>query len=130
MTAIIGFCDSNGAFLAADSRRTDINTGRQWNEAVRKIVKLNEDIVISTGGLGTIGHEARDQLIDFAKNENASLDVVVNQAIDIFSTAYQRSYEIDPNHSVPLTCILAEKIKTERVLSALCKAIMNLSHAG
>lgn len=107
MTAIIGFCLQNGAFLAADSARTDIDTETLWKEAVKKILPLTDKLVISTGGLGTIGHEARDTLIELSKTLEQKISVILPKAIEIFSDKYRKSLIEHPRHSIPLTCIIA-----------------------
>lgn len=109
MTAIIGFCLENGAFLAADSARTDVGSGQLWSAPVKKIEKLRDGIFISTGGLGTIGHIARDELIAFVQSREMSLSAVIDRAADIFSDAYRRSFVSAPRHNIPLTCVLAGK---------------------
>ncbi|WP_417448508.1 hypothetical protein [Idiomarina abyssalis] len=109
MTAIIGFCLENGAFLAADSARTDADSGQLWSAPVKKIEKLRDGIFISTGGLGTIGHIARDELIAFVQSREMSLSAVIDRAADIFSDAYRRSFVSAPRHNIPLTCVLAGK---------------------
>lgn len=109
MTAIIGFCLPNGAFLAADSTRTDVDSGLQLNSPVRKIENLKEGVVISTGGLGTIGHNARDLLIAFVQCNKPSLDTIIQKAREIFSREFQMSFMQAPGHNIPLTCILAGK---------------------
>lgn len=107
MTAIIGFCLPDGAFLAADSTRTDVESGQQLSGPVRKIENLKGDVVIATGGLGTIGHNARDQLIEFVGAGKPSLDVIIQKAKEIFSSEFELSFIKHPGHKIPLTCILA-----------------------
>jgi len=107
MTAIIGFCVKNGAFLAADSARTDMDSGKLWKDSVKKILPLTDKLVISTGGLGTIGHEARDTLIEVTKKLEHNVSIILPKAIDIFKGKYQRSLIDHPGHDLPLTCIIA-----------------------
>ncbi|MGO2235191.1 hypothetical protein B6N13_09305 [Marinomonas sp. UCMA 3892] len=107
MTAIIGFCLPDGAFLAADSTRTDVDSGQQLSTPVRKIENLKEDVVIATGGLGTIGHNARNQLIEFVEARKPSLDVIIQKAKEIFLREFNLSFVQAPGHKIPLTCILA-----------------------
>lgn len=107
MTVIIGFCFENGAFLAADSARTDIGSGKLWSVPVKKIEQLNDDIFVTTGGLGTIGHCARDELISFVKSGNYPLLKVIDKAEEIFSSAYRKSFLKFHEHNIPLICVLA-----------------------
>jgi hypothetical protein len=107
MTAIIGFCIKNGAFLAADSARTDMDSGKLWKESVKKILPLTDKLVIFTGGLGTIGHEARDTLIEATRNSEHNIAIILPKAIEIFESRYQKSLIDHPGHDIPLTCIIA-----------------------
>ncbi|MCM1987898.1 hypothetical protein [Methanococcoides seepicolus] len=100
MTAIIGFCLKNGVFLSADSRRTHLDTGT-CSEVV-KIHRLNSDLIIATGGLGTIGHNARELLTESLENEDLSLNQIIEKAGDIFREAYRKSFDIDPQHTMHL----------------------------
>ncbi|QNU14360.1 hypothetical protein [Thermomonas sp. XSG] len=107
MTAIIGFCRENGAFLAADSARMNVDSGQLEKAPVKKIECLRDGILIATGGLGTIGHQARDELISAVQLDNQTTSAVVEKAIEIFSAAYAQSLILVPGHKIPLTCILA-----------------------
>ena len=107
MTAIIGFCTHHGAFLAADSRRHNVDSGQAWTQPVRKVVPLTSKIVVATGGLGTMGHVARDRLAAEVDHARHTIDSVVDRAREIFSATYQESLRMHPGHKVPLTCVLA-----------------------
>jgi hypothetical protein len=114
MTAIIGFCLPDGAFLAADSTRTDVDSGKQLSSPVRKIENLKEGVVIATGGLGTIGHNARDELIGFVEEERPPLDIIIQKSQEIFSRKFNKSFLLAPGHNIPLTCILAGRDDEEK----------------
>lgn len=104
MTAIIGYCLSDGAYLAADSRRTEIDTGKQWS--VKKIENLKEGMVIATGGLGTFGDNAKKRLIDSMTKEML-LEEIIENAKKIFSSEFSNSFVKVPGHNESLTCIIA-----------------------
>lgn len=89
MTAIIGYCLSDGAYLAADSRRTEIGTGRQWS--VEKIETLMEGMVITTGGLGIFGDNIKKRLIDVIIKRGMLLEEIIENAKKISSFEFSRS---------------------------------------
>lgn len=108
MTAFIGFCLEDGAFLAADAQRNHYDTGT--TSTVKKIVDLTPQIKIATGGLGTIGHEARDEVREkvAAGDVNGSdLEAIISEIQSTFSAAYKRSLRENPGHGIPLYAILA-----------------------
>lgn len=106
MTAIIGFCLKEGAFLAADSCRTDLITNQPVPELIRKIENLIPGIVIATGGLGDVGHLARNELIANVKDDY-DLHTILNLSSQIFNRHYEESFKLFPNHNVYLSYILA-----------------------
>ena len=46
MSAYIGICLEDGAFLAADTRRTDVDTDTPWKQVIKKIYQLNPYTII------------------------------------------------------------------------------------
>lgn len=108
MTAFIGYCLEDGAFLAADSQRNHYDTNT--TSTVKKIVELTPQIVIATGGLGTIGHQARDELIDKVNTgevASGDLNAIFQEARTIFQEAFEQSFEQNPGHEIPLYAIFA-----------------------
>jgi len=108
MTAFIGYCLDNGACLAADGQRNHYDKGTI--SQVKKIVKLTPEIVIATGGLGTIGHSARNRVIDSIEHgslDSNDLDSIVTEIQEVFSQAYERSLDQRPDHGIPLYALLA-----------------------
>lgn len=110
MTAFIGYCLDEGACFAADAQRNHYDTGT--TSQVKKVVGLTPEIVIATGGLGTIGHNARDEVRESVQNgdvDSTSLDSIVSKIQLIFSQAYEQSLEQHPGHNTPLYALLAGK---------------------
>ncbi len=107
MTAIIGHCLTDGFFLAADSRRTDLTTGRTWPSPVQKIYPLTQRTMICTGGLGTIGHLARERVHQMINGSALTLRQILDAAKHAFRSSYLASLKTHPNHSVPLYVIIA-----------------------
>lgn len=109
MSAYIGICLEDGAFLAADTRRTDVDTDTPWKQVIKKIYQLNPYTIIATGGLGTFGHQAREEMQDYISSETMELTRLIEIAQKIFSNKYAYSFKEYPNHSTPLTAIIAGK---------------------
>ena len=107
LTAIIGFCTDRGAFLAADTRRHDVDSGVPWSQPIQKIALLTERVVVATGGLGTFGHQARDRLADELSGDPVSIPHLAQSAAQVFRRAYQQSQTDHPGHAIPLTCVMA-----------------------
>lgn len=108
MTAFIGYCLEDGAFLAADAQRNHYDTNT--TSTVKKIVELTPQIVVATGGLGTIGHQARDELIDKVNTGEVTsddLDAIFQETRTIFQRAFEQSFEQNPGHDIPLYAIFA-----------------------
>jgi hypothetical protein len=108
VTAFIGYCFDEGACFAADAQRNHLDT--QSTSQVKKIVELTPEIVIATGGLGTIGHNARDEVRDSVETgavDTTSLKPILSEIQQVFSRAYEESFERDPGHDIPLYALLA-----------------------
>ena len=106
MTAIIGYCLSDGAYLAADSLRTE-DTGEQSN--VKKIKILKAGMVIATGGLGTEGDNTKKKMIDLVQKEEMALGEIIENAKKISSFEFSTSFKKKSGHEYSLTCIIAGK---------------------
>ncbi|MCL1077085.1 hypothetical protein D5R81_07785 [Parashewanella spongiae] len=107
MTTIIGYCYKDGAFLAADSRRIDVDTKQPHQNPVKKVVQLTDKIIIATGGLGSYGHKAREMLIKSIYGKNLHLEDLILAARMIFDFQYKESFKQAPDHRINLVCILA-----------------------
>lgn len=105
MSAFIGLCLDDGAFLSADSRRVNTSTGQILRNDVKKIHSLTDKIVIATGGLGTIGHEAREELTNNIQKHDTISDIIP-LAQKIFSTHFNDSFK-KGNTNTPLYGIFA-----------------------
>ncbi len=103
MTAIIGYCLSDAAYLVADSRRTE-DTGEQ--SCVQKIENLKAGMVIATGGLGTEGDNTKKRMIDLVTKE-MPLEEIIENAKKISAFEFSESFKKKPAHDHPLTCIIA-----------------------
>lgn len=109
MSAYIGMCLNDGAFLAADSRRTDVQSDTPQNKIIKKIYKLNNNTAIATGGLGTIGHIARERVQEIIDGHDLDYEDLILIVQEIFSQEYTDSLKKFPNHGIPLVAILAGK---------------------
>ncbi|WP_441913437.1 hypothetical protein [Paenibacillus sp. MCAF9] len=96
MTAIIAFSNTNGVFIAADSRRTDLTTGTI--SSVKKVHKLNEHVFAFTAGLGDYGDFARNELKKKLTADQYIYDII-ELAKPIFKSVYARSLQDHPNHT-------------------------------
>lgn len=107
MTGFIGYCLKNGAFLSADTRRTNPITGEIDSQVVQKIHLLKSNVMVATGGLGTYGHQAREILSSSIENKTTNIDEIISIASPIFKQVYEESLISHPNHNVPLYAIFA-----------------------
>nr|WP_302831789.1 hypothetical protein [uncultured Bacteroides sp.] len=107
MSAYLGICLADGAFLAADTRRTDVKTDMPEDKIVKKIHKLNNYTAIATGGLGTIGHQAREKVQDIVQGDLMNYNDLVQITVKVFSEAYIQSLQDYPGHKIPLYALLA-----------------------
>src|SRR4051812_180345 len=105
MTAFVGLRLPDGVFLAADSRRTKFPSGELLPSVV-KLGPLTPQILIATGGLGTLGHEARDELRAELQSGELPLSAVISRAQIIFDRKLKQSYARFGYHPLPLTCLL------------------------
>lgn len=121
MSGFIGVCLKNGAFLSADTRRTNLETGEIYKEVIKKIYRLNSNIMIATGGLGTVGHMARQMLSDSIKDVTLHIDEIIDIARPIFRQAYENSLITYLNHGQHLYAIFAGYDK--RTYSGFIKVI-------
>jgi|GEM_PF-6050599 predicted proteasome-type protease len=85
MSGFIGYVDKEGVFLSADSRRTNLVDGSV--SIVKKIHKLNNNMIVATGGYGTLGHECREELNNKII-KTSSIEDVFDIAKPIFKNAY------------------------------------------
>jgi hypothetical protein len=81
-------------------------TGQPWAEAIRKIYPFGTQMVVCTGGLGSIGHEAREKFSRTVDPEDP-LDRVIAEARRLFHEAFANSLRRHPNHTIPLSFLLA-----------------------
>lgn len=108
MSAFIGLCLEDGAFLSADSRRTNMDNGNPIETPVKKIHPLNDELVIATGGLGTIGHEAREEVQRMVQQEKIlNFEEIIEITRNTFFNAYSESLKKHGNHKIPLFALIA-----------------------
>lgn len=108
MSAFIGYCFEDGVFLSADSRRTHYDDKGNTNTTkVQKIHKLNENMLIATGGLGSVGHSARKELEKRVQGKEMNSDEIIKVAGEVFKKAYDDFLKNSPNNEIPLTFIIA-----------------------
>lgn len=108
MTAFIGYCLDEGVCFASDTQRNHYDTGT--TSQVKKIVDLTSEMLISTGGLGTIGHTARDIVRSSVQRgdiDPTNLKDIISKTQQVFRQAYEESFEEDPDHDIPLYVLIA-----------------------
>lgn len=107
MSAFIGYCFDNGAFLSSDSRRVSLVDGQVESDQIKKTRKLTDSIVVATGGLGTIGHQCMDFLQQHIGLDD-NINSILAKATPIFSSHYADFASDNPAYSnTPLYAIFA-----------------------
>src|SRR5690348_3023654 len=105
MSGFIGMCLKNGAFLSADTRRTDLSTGKY--STIQKIYQLSPNVYIATGGRGSISHIAKEKLVNKVNMNDISLNNLITEAQTIFRQAFNDSNQQYVNSNIPLYVIFA-----------------------
>ncbi|MED3823719.1 hypothetical protein P4561_08290 [Priestia flexa] len=85
MTALIGRKFKNGVLITADKRITYVATD-SFNDDTKKVIKLNEKIILAYAGKKNIVDAVIDELKDFSSN-NYSLEDVSSKSKGLFSNA-------------------------------------------
>lgn len=107
MSAYIGYCFSNGAFLCADSRRVNLVDGSINSDQIHKIRRLTESVIVGTGGLGSVGHDCLDQLQTSVVNSDM-INMILEKAQPIFASNYDKFISANPSYStIPLYVMFA-----------------------
>ncbi|MEH7502922.1 hypothetical protein V7152_13085 [Neobacillus drentensis] len=105
MTVLIGKKFKNGVLITGDKRITYEATD-SFNDDTKKVIKLNEKIILAYAGKKNIVDAVIDALKEFA-TKNDSLEVVSSKSKELFSIALKLFKETYPNMAYSTVYILA-----------------------